>query len=80
MDVRVKLLGDNVWAAEDDKTGFLSVEVNIFNRLYLKTINILDHGSNYYYKPTIWDMMIIDKTQQIEIWDFLINDQNIIFG
>ena len=30
MDVRVELLADDVWAAEDDKTGFLSVEVNIF--------------------------------------------------
>ena len=36
MDVRVELLADDVWAAEDDKTGFLSVGVNIFNILYLK--------------------------------------------
>ena len=29
MDVRVELLADDVWAAEDDKTGFLSVGVDI---------------------------------------------------
>ena len=33
---RVELLADDVWAAEDDKTGFLSVVVDIFDRLYLK--------------------------------------------
>ena len=31
MDVRVELLADDIRAAEDDKTGFLSVEVNIFD-------------------------------------------------
>ena len=36
MDVRVQLLAYYVWAAGDDKTGFLSVEVDIFDRLYLK--------------------------------------------
>ena len=36
MNVRVKLLADDVLAAEDDKTGFLSVGVDIFDRLYLK--------------------------------------------
>ena len=36
MDVRVKLLDDDVWAAEDEKTGFLSVIVNSFDRLYFK--------------------------------------------
>ena len=35
-DVRVKLTEDYVWAAEDDKTGFLSVGVDSFNRWYLK--------------------------------------------
>ena len=30
MIVRVKLLADDVWAAEEDKTGFLSVGVDIF--------------------------------------------------
>ena len=35
MDVGIELLADDVWAAEDDKTGFLSVAVDIFDRLYL---------------------------------------------
>ena len=36
MNVHVKLLADDVWAAEKDKTGLLSVGVGIFYRLYLK--------------------------------------------
>ena len=36
MDVPFELLANNVWAAEDDKTGFLSVGADIFYRLYLK--------------------------------------------
>ena len=36
MDVCVKLLADDVWAAKDDKTGFLIVGVDISDRLYLK--------------------------------------------
>ena len=36
MDVHVKLLAYNVWEAEDDKTDLLSVQVDIFDRLYLK--------------------------------------------
>ena len=36
MDVHVELLTDDIWASEDDKTGFLSVGVYIFDRLYLK--------------------------------------------
>ena len=36
MDVPVELLAYNVRASEDDKTGFLSVGVDIFDRLYLK--------------------------------------------
>ena len=36
MHVCVKLLADDVWAAEDDKTAFLSVVVDIFDQLYLE--------------------------------------------
>ena len=36
MNACVKLLSDNVWAAVEDKTGFLSVGVDIFDRFYLK--------------------------------------------
>ena len=34
MDVHVELFVDDVWAAEDDKTGSLSVGVDIFDWLY----------------------------------------------
>ena len=36
MDVRFELLADDLWAAEEDKTGFLSVGVDIYDWLYLK--------------------------------------------
>ena len=36
MDVCVKLLADDVWAAEDDKTGFLSFGVDSSDQLYLE--------------------------------------------
>ena len=36
MDSGIELLADDVWAAEDDKTGFLSVGVDIFDRLYFQ--------------------------------------------
>ena len=35
MDFPFKLLADYAWAAEDNKAGFLSVEVNSFNRIFL---------------------------------------------
>ena len=59
MDVCVKLLADNVWAAEEDKTGFLSVGVDIFDFLYLKEQpNILAHDDNEYYKTKIKESII----------------------
>ena len=36
INVRFKLLADNACAAEEDQIGFLSVGVDIFDRLYLK--------------------------------------------
>ena len=36
MDVCVKLLADDVRADKDDKIGFLSVGMDIFDQLYLK--------------------------------------------
>ena len=36
MNVGVKLHADDIWAAEDDKKGFLSVGVDIFDQLYLQ--------------------------------------------
>ena len=42
MDVRVKLTADDVGAAEDDKTGFLSVGVDIFESvIFERTTNFL---------------------------------------
>ena len=35
MDVGVELLEYDLWAAEEYKTGFLSVGVDIFDQLYL---------------------------------------------
>ena len=35
MDVGIELLADDAWAAEAYKTGFMSVGVDIFDRLYL---------------------------------------------
>ena len=36
MDVPIELLADDAWAAEDYKTGFLSVGVGILEQLFLK--------------------------------------------
>ena len=36
MDVCVESLLYNIWTAKDDKTGFMSVGVDIFDPLYLK--------------------------------------------
>ena len=47
MDVCVELLSDDVWEAEDHKTGFLSVEVDIFDQLFLKNdLFLLAHSAN----------------------------------
>ena len=43
MDVCVELPVDYVWAAEDDKTGFLSVEVDSFESIFLKKRPIYLH-------------------------------------
>ena len=46
IDVHVGLLPYDVWESEDDKTGFFSVNVDSFDRLFLKTTNFLAHGAN----------------------------------
>ena len=56
MDVRAKLLADDVWAAEDDKTGFLSVGVDSFDQLYLRK------------KPISLPMMQIRTWNTIDKW------------
>ena len=52
MDGGIELLAYDVWAAEDDKTGFLSVGVDIL-------INYISNGANEYYKTKIREMSII---------------------
>ena len=64
MNVCVGLLADDVWAAEHDKTGFLSVGVDIFESIiFERTTNFRAHGVNEYYKKKIWEMRIIEKAQ-----------------
>ena len=47
LDVPVELLADDAWAAEDYKTGFLSVEVNSFESIiFEKTTNSLAYDAN----------------------------------
>ena len=70
MDVRVKLLAYDAWADEDDKTGFLSVRVDIFDQLYLKELPISLPMVPTSTIKKAWEMRIIEKTQQIEMWDF----------
>ena len=53
MDIRVKLIADDIREAKDDKTGFLSVEVDSFDQLFLKTTNYLAHCANLYHKTKI---------------------------
>ena len=73
MDVRVKLLADGVWAAEDDITASLSVEVNSFDQLYLKewpislpmvqigTIKGKMRNEDNWENSTNWDMRFFDE-------------------
>ena len=52
--VRVKLVVYDVWFAEDYKTGFLSVGVDIFESIiFERTKKFLAHGANEYYKTNI---------------------------
>ena len=71
IDVRAELLGDYVWEAEDYKTGFLSVGVDIFNQLFMKKWPIsLPMVPISTKKTKIWQMRISEKAQRIEKWDF----------
>ena len=38
MDVCVEVLADDVWAAEDDKTGFLSVELDCYESVIFEKL------------------------------------------
>ena len=70
IDAGVELLTDDVWSAEDDKTGFLSVEVNSFDRLYLKNNQFTFPWYKLVLKKKKRKTRISEKAQQIEIWDF----------
>ena len=58
MDVHVKLLADDAWAAEYDITGSLSVGVDISDQIYLKE------------RPIFFPMVQIStKKQKCENWE-----------
>ena len=63
IDFRVEL-ADDVQEAEDDKTGFLSVGMDTFDRL-LKNDQFPCPWCNLVPKTKIWDMRISEKAQQI---------------
>ena len=47
MDVCVEFLADDVWVAEDNKTGLLTVGVGIFGSIiFVRTTNFLAHGAD----------------------------------
>ena len=71
MDGGIELLADDVWAAEDDKTGFLSVGVDILDPLYfqerpisLPIVPMITIKRKY----DKWAEM--GKLNKLEIWDF----------
>ena len=72
MNILVKFLADDVWASEENKTGFLIVGVDIIESIiFERTTNFLAHGDNEYYKTKIWLMRLCEKTQQNRnMWKF----------
>ena len=79
--VRVEVIVYDVWCAEDDNTGFLSVGVNIFDRLYLKERPIslpmvpMSTIKKYMINEIMWE-----KLTKIEVCENLMNNRNIVFG
>ena len=81
MEICVELLADDVWAVEEDKTDFLSVGVDIFDRLYLREWPISFPMVTMSTKKRIynkWDY--VKKSTKSKYVKFLMNDQNIMFG
>ena len=72
MDVLVNLLSDDVWAAEDDKTGFLSVGVDSF---------WIDYFYKYDRFPWPWYKLVIKKKNMIneDKWESSLNRKMIFF-
>ena len=72
MEGGIELLTDGVWAAEDDKTGFLSVGVGIFDQLYFQERPIsLPMVPMSTIKPKYEKWAQLRKLNKLEIWDFL---------
>ena len=80
MDVCVKLLADDVWEAEDYITGFLSVGVDSFDRLYLKkrpislpmvqisTIKRNIWNEDKWESSTNWNIRFFDEWSKYYVW------------
>ena len=70
MDVPFKLIADDVWAAEYYKTGFLSVGVDSFDRLFLKNDEF----------PCPWCKLVLKNENMIneDKWESSTN-RNMIF-
>ena len=63
MDVPVKLLADDAWADEDDKTGFLNME-------WIVLVDYIFKGNQY---PWLWCKLVLKHKNIInedkwEIW------------
>ena len=78
MDVRVELLADDVWVSEDDKTGFLGVEVDSFERLFLRPIsfpmvqigkkNKKMRNKDKRESSTNWNMTFFNEWSKYYVW------------
>ena len=79
--VGFKLLVYDVWSAEEDRIGFLSVAVDIFDQLYLKERPIslptvkISTINKYMINDIMWEKST--KSKYVKI---LMNNQNIMFG
>ena len=80
MDVRVKLLSDDVWSGEDDKTGFLSVGVDFSIDYFWKNDRFTFPWCKLVLKNE--NMRNEDKCESSTNRNmrFLMKDQNIMFG
>ena len=70
MDVPIELIADDLWAAEDDKTVFLSVGVDFSIHYICNNDQFPLPWYQWVLKTNQWEMRKIEKTQQIEIWEF----------
>ena len=80
MDVCAKLLADDVWAAEDDKTSFLSVEVDSFDQLFLKERPISLLMVQISTIKLKYDKLGSERKLNKSKYEIFIYDQNIMFG